>query len=227
MSDRGGDQVVPRPTDWKRGADPTWPVPSDRRYLVDDVGHALAEHTPSEVVRGSELNLPEADRPRSAVLVALYDGVEGATTILTKRPAHMRKHAGEIAFPGGAIDDTDASPWAAALREAHEEVNLDPELPQPLGELNRFVTGASYSLVTPFVARLGGPPDVHPSPDEVESILHVPLHELMAPGVYREELWMFEDAYRSIHFFELVGETVWGATAFMLRQLLEVVTERA
>lgn len=155
-------------------------------------------------------------------MVALYDGAEGATTVLTRRPQHMRKHAGEVAFPGGAHDDGDESMWATAVREAHEEVALDPALPQPVGELDRFVTGASFSLVQPIVARLDEPPLLVPSPDEVEVILHVPLLELLSPGVYRQEEWFWQDEWRTMHYFDLVGDTVWGATALMLHNLLEV-----
>ena len=134
----------------------------------------------------------------------------------------MRKHAGEVSFPGGANDETDESLWHTAVREAHEEVSLDPELPKLVGELDRFVTGASFSLVQPIVARLAEPPLLVASPDEVEVILHVPLVELFHPGVYRQEEWFWDGAWRTMHFFDLVGDTVWGATALMLHNLLEV-----
>ncbi len=155
--------------------------------------------------------------------MAIYDGDEGATTILTRRPQHMRKHAGEIAFPGGAIDEADASAWEAALREAHEEVAMPQHVPRHIGQLDRFVTGASFSLVTPFVAALDEVPDLVASPDEVDRILHVPLAELMEPGVYREELWLRDGVEHPIHFFDLIGETVWGATALMLHRLLDLI----
>ena len=117
--------------------------------------------------------------------------------------------------------------WATALREAEEEVALDPSLPQLVGELDRFVTGASFSLVQPIVARLDEPPRLVPSPDEVEVILHVPLLELLSPGVYRQEEWFWDGAWRTMHYFDLVGDTVWGATALMLHNLLEVATGSA
>lgn len=135
----------------------------------------------------------------------------------------MRKHAGEISFPGGAEDDEDASPWHTALREAHEEIDLDPSIPRRIGELDRFVTGASFSLVEPHVARLDVVPSLTPSPDEVDEILFVPIAELVHPDVYRQEEWFWHEEWRRMHFFDLVGDTVWGATALMLHNLLEVV----
>lgn len=159
------------------------------------------------------------------MLVAVYDGADGATTILTRRPQHMRKHAGEVSFPGGAHDPEDESMWHTAVREAHEEVALDPSLPSRVGELDTFVTGASYSLVKPIVASLDEPPMLVASPDEVDVILHVPLLELLSDGVYRQEEWLWQDEWRTMHYFDLVGDTVWGATALMLHNLLEVVTQ--
>jgi len=171
---------------------------------------------------------PAVDRPaepgkRSAVLVALYDGPDGATLILTRRPQHMRKHAGEIAFPGGSVDPEDADLWATARREAEEEVALDRTLPTYVGALDSFVTGASYSLVQPVVGRLHMPPTLRASPDEVDRIIHTPLTELVSPGVHRIEEWYWRDEWREMHFFDLIGETVWGATAMMIANLLDVV----
>lgn len=136
----------------------------------------------------------------------------------------MRKHAGEIAFPGGAHDHTDESLWHTALREAEEEVALDPSLPRRLGDLDRFVTGASFSLVQPIVAALDEKPSLTASPDEVDLILHVPLIELMSTDVYRTEEWLFNDKWQAMHFFDLEGETIWGATALMIHNLLEAIT---
>lgn len=187
------------------------------------VADAVSAYEPTEILRGPAVDRPAQPGSKSAVLVALYEGEDGPTTILTRRPQHMRKHAGEVAFPGGSHDETDESLWHTALREAHEEVALDPLLPIFTGDLDRFVTGASFSLVQPIVAVLDAPPTLRASPDEVEEILRVPLAELMLPNVYRTEEWFWNDEWREMHFFELVGDTVWGATALMLHNLLEVI----
>ena len=135
----------------------------------------------------------------------------------------MRKHAGEIAFPGGTVDDEDSSLWATAVREAEEEIALDPELPIHVANLDRFVTGASYSLVQPIVARLDARPQLIASPDEVDRIIEVPLAQLIEPDVYRVEEWYWNEEWVPMHFFGVLGETVWGATALMIHNLLEAI----
>jgi 8-oxo-dGTP pyrophosphatase MutT (NUDIX family) len=194
---------------------------------MESITAALRAYRPSELVRGPAVNRAPDKGRRSAVLVAVYDGADGPTTILTRRPKHMRKHAGEVAFPGGAYDETDESLWHTALREAEEEIALDPSLPERVGDLDSFVTGASFSLVQPIVATLAEPPRLVASPDEVDVILHVPLAELLTSGVYRHEEWYWRDDWREMHFFELVGDTVWGATAFMLHNLFEIISGTA
>ncbi len=159
------------------------------------------------------------DARHSAVLVPLYDGPDGAEVLLTRRSQALRNHRGEVSFPGGRMDPGE-TPLQTALREAHEEVALDPSLPHVLGELDHLSTVASRSRIVPIVASLPGRPVVRPSRSEVARVLFVPLADLLTPGTYREELWGSPPLDRSITFFELDDETIWGATARMLAQLL-------
>ena len=163
---------------------------------------------------------------RSAVLVPLYEDGGEVHLVMTRRSPNMRKHRWEVAFPGGRRDDSDESLWHTATREAHEEIGLDPSVPRQIGELDRFVTVSSVSLVSPLVGVLPGRPNgLVAAPDEVESILYVPASELLRDDVFREEIWPIEDHTRAITFFELEGDTVWGATAAMVRQLLAIATD--
>jgi 8-oxo-dGTP pyrophosphatase MutT (NUDIX family) len=162
----------------------------------------------------------------SAVLIPLYEDEGEVHVVMTRRSPNMRKHRWEVSFPGGRRDDSDESLWHTATRETYAEIGLDPSVPRQIGELDRFVTVSSVSLVSPLVALLPGRPrGLVASPDEVESILYVPASELLLDEVYREEIWPIEDQLRPITFFELEGDTVWGATAAMLRQLLAIATE--
>lgn len=139
----------------------------------------------------------------------------------------MRSHTHEVAFPGGRHDLDDATHIETALREAEEEVALNRSSVEIIGELDHFVTGGSGSLVHPYVAVLSEPPrDLIANPAEVEEILHVRLDELLLNEVWREELWT-RDGGRPwpVTFFELYGDTVWGATGNMLRQLLTIATD--
>lgn len=161
---------------------------------------------------------------KSSVLIPLYETEEEVWMILTRRSATMRFHTSEVSFPGGNQEPQDIDPWDTALREAHEEIGLNHSLPVKLGHLDSFVTVGSKSFVTPFVAALDHRPQLKANPVEVEKILHVSLTELLSKDVFREEIWVLRDGKkRSINFFELIGDTVWGATGTMIRQLLTTI----
>jgi 8-oxo-dGTP pyrophosphatase MutT (NUDIX family) len=112
----------------------------------------------------------------------------------------------------------------AALREAAEEVGIQASDVDIIGTLSPVRTVASPAPITPFVGVLPGRPILHPNPAEVERAFTVPLFELYSPDVHREEQWDLPGAEaRAMHFFELVGDTVWGATARMLVELLDLL----
>ena len=162
----------------------------------------------------------------SAVLVPLYELHGEPMVLLTRRSPTLRAHTHEVAFPGGRHDDTDADHVETALREAEEEVGLDRSLVQIVGALDWFVTGGSGSLVHPFVGLLAeSPTDLVANPGEVEAILPVKLSELLLDEVWREERWTRDGVESPVTFFELYGDTIWGATGNMLRQLLTIATD--
>ena len=165
-----------------------------------------------------------ADAREAAVLVALYEEGGETQVVLTKRPETMASHQGEIAFPGGKRDPEDASLTATALREAEEEVGIDPAGVDLVAELDTIATVASAFTITPFVGVLDEVPLLRPHPVEVVDAFGVAISELLDPGTYREELWDLWGEYRSMTFFELVDETVWGATARILTRLLTAIT---
>jgi 8-oxo-dGTP pyrophosphatase MutT (NUDIX family) len=164
----------------------------------------------------------------AAVLVPLFEENGEAHVILTKRPETMPSHQGEIAFPGGKFDpDLDVDLRATALREAREEIGLEPEVVDVVARLEGIATVASRFVITPFVGFLPGRPALSPDAREVVAVLDVPLSELMADGVYREERWDTWKTDLDVHFYELTGETVWGATARILTGFLaHIVTAR-
>jgi len=168
----------------------------------------------------------------AAVLVPIFEADGEARLILTKRPETMPSHQGEIAFPGGKLEpNTDADLRAAALREAHEEIGLEPAAVEIVAELDHLVTVSARFALAPFVGLLATPPVLVPHPREVAAVFDVAIDDLLAPDVFREERWdVPEDmlvgvgADRAIHFFELTGETVWGATARILTGFLTHLT---
>lgn len=180
-----------------------------------DVVAAVTARAPAEPVA------PIGTLRASAVLVAITDGPEGAEVLLTRRSKSLTSHRGEISFPGGRIDAGETF-VAAALREAHEEVDLDPGLVQVHGSLDAISTMVTRSFIVPVVGTVSPHPDLRPAADEVERILWVSLADLCRPNTFREEIWPFDGGFRQMFFFELDDETIWGATARMLHQLLRV-----
>lgn len=182
---------------------------------------ALASRGAPEVIGA----VPD-DARASAVLCLLYEEDDDVYVVLTRRSPTMRQHAHEVSFPGGRREPEDPDLWSTAVREAVEEVALDPASIKRVGVLDSFVTVGSRTLVTPYVAVTGARPELVAAPAEVESIRHVALSELLLDEVWREEIWPMRHlgVERAITFFELVDDTVWGATGAILRQLLAIAT---
>lgn len=217
---RGGPQRIPRPPTVKPGRPAPWADIADVEPLLDldrvrDVFSAAGPpvRTPrrSQVARGS------------AVVAPMYEEDGETSLILTRRSAALRSHSGEVSFPGGRQDPGETLE-ETARREAQEEIGLDPASLELVGELDHLSTISSQSFIVPYVGVVTGRPKLVTNPAEVAAILDVSLRELLNPSVYREEKWDLYGAERSIFFFELYGDTVWGATAAMLRQLLGLLT---
>jgi len=210
----GGAQHIPRPAVWSLGDAPL-PVSHPLCVSVEQIAAALVVAPIGRPVAPAF----EGARP-SAVLVALTDGPDGAEVLLTRRAEHLSSHRGEMSFPGGRLDDGE-TPLAAALREANEEVGLDPAAVEPLGELEHLNTVVSRSYIVPIVGRLPERLDLAATSPEVERVLWLPLAELVRIDTYRSERWGDRATDRVLHFFELDDETVWGATAAVLVNLLD------
>jgi 8-oxo-dGTP pyrophosphatase MutT (NUDIX family) len=185
---------------------------------LDGISRALARRGPAR-----RLELEGTPVRPSAVLAALYEDGGDAVVILTRRAQAMRTHRGEVSFPGGGADPGDADLWATALREAHEEIGLEPALVTRIGELDHLQTITGRSYITPFVAVLPGLPELEPNPAEVELVVHQPLRELLDRDVYHAEHWGLPPLDHPIHFFDVVGDTIWGATAAMLVEFLTTI----
>lgn len=155
----------------------------------------------------------------AAVLIPVVEHAQ-PTVLLTQRAAHLNDHAGQISFPGGKIDATDASPLDAALREAEEEVGLDRRFVEPLGYLDLYATGFGFRIL-PTVARVKPGFTLRVNENEVESAFEVPLAFLMNPAnhqLHSKEFRGFERSYYAMPFAE---RYIWGATAGILRVLYE------
>ena len=213
---RGGPQVIPRPATYGPGGPSPWAALPDPVAGLD-LAAVRAAVPPGRVGRPSPVESDGA--APSAVLVPLFPTDDGLSVLLTRRSWSLRTHKGEVSFPGGRTDPGETA-VAAAVREAFEEVGVDPASVEPLGELDHLTTVTRRAYIVPVVGLLPGPPELHVNTAEVDAALLVPLAELLLPEVFREERWGSGEWARPVYFFELMGDTVWGATAALLRQLL-------
>jgi 8-oxo-dGTP pyrophosphatase MutT (NUDIX family) len=161
----------------------------------------------------------------------LFEEGGESRVVLTVRSDLLRSHQGEVAFPGGRLERGEGV-VAAALREAAEEVALDSSLVTVIGELTAMPTVSSNTVMTPVVAALERRPALTANPSEVERIFDVALCELVADGVFHEEWWSVPGRLGPsglpvgefpVWFFDVAGETVWGATARTLMELVCLV----
>lgn len=220
MVKRGGNQRIPRPPGCQPGRPAPWAAlpATARRFTLAEVRERLALLPPPRA-----LDRPVPGSRDAAVLVALFEAGE-ARVVLERRPDTMASHRGEVAFPGGKLEPHDASLRDAALREAHEELGIEPGAVEVVAQLDVIATVASRFAITPFVGLLAERPIVRADPREVSAVLDVPISELLDPAVFREERWRVGGELRAVSFFELTGETVWGATARILTGLLTHLT---
>ncbi|MER0239068.1 CoA pyrophosphatase [Fulvimarina sp. MAC8] len=160
------------------------------------------------------------DAREAAVLIPVVDRQEGASVILTQRTQSLRKHSGQIAFPGGSVDETDSSPEDAALREAREEIALAPDRVEILGRLPRYLTTTGFRI-TPIVGIVAPHFDLEANPAEVADIFETPLSFLMSEANHVRASKVWGGVER--HFYEMPygARYIWGVTAGILRTLYE------
>jgi 8-oxo-dGTP pyrophosphatase MutT (NUDIX family) len=213
----GGQQKIPRPADWQRVERAPWheidPTPLDS---FEHVAGRLSSHR----ARSIDTDAATQARP-SAVLVTLHPGSNGVEVVLTKRTSHLKNHKGEISFPGGRIEP-DETTHEAALREAAEEVAMPTHHVNVVGELDHILTVVSSSYIVPIVGTISHKPELQASPNEVDRILHVPLRELVRPDTFAQERWNTPYGEMNVFMFHLDDETIWGATARVLTQVLRL-----
>ena len=156
----------------------------------------------------------------AAVLVPVVDRHDGASVILTQRTEKLRTHSGQVAFPGGAIDSTDASPEEAALRETREEIGLDRDFIDIVGRMPDYVTGSGFRIA-PVLAVVRSGFELEINPDEVDAAFEVPLSFLMDPKNHNRESRIWQNRER-FYFTMPFGERfIWGVTAGIIRTLYE------
>lgn len=156
----------------------------------------------------------------AAVLVPIVLRESGATVLLTQRTAHLRDHAGQVSFPGGRQEADDGSPVTTALREAREEVGLEPVQVEVLGSLAEFRTSTGFA-VTPVVGLVTPPLDLRLDDFEVADVFEPPLEFLLDAANFQRHRVEYQGAWREYWAVPWQGRYIWGATAGMLVKLRE------
>ena len=184
--------------------------------LIDRIASALAIASPADMLPGDMIEGAEDPLRQAAVLIAITDRPDPGV-LLTLRHADLRDHGGQIAFPGGRIDEGEDA-RAAALREAWEELALDPARVRIIGEADHYRTVTGFG-VTPIVAVVPPGLPLTPNPAEVEDWFEAPLAFLLDPANQQQREVLYKGRMR--HYYEIVweGRRIWGATAAMLVNL--------
>ena len=178
---------------------------------------AQSRFAPQPLRKGWRPDLVPESARRAAALVVLYPGDRGPTLPLTLRHADLAHHGGQVSLPGGKIDAGETAP-AAALREAHEEIGLDPSSVRLLGPLSSFWIVVSGFVLYPFVGIADRRPELQPAAGEVAALLEVPLADLLDPTRRAWGLSTRDGLRVRFPYLALAGHQVWGATAMILSE---------
>jgi 8-oxo-dGTP pyrophosphatase MutT (NUDIX family) len=161
----------------------------------------------------------------AAVLIPLYEKERNCHILFTKRTQQVKHHKGQISFPGGVFDEGDDDLRKTALREAREEIGLNENDARVIGVLDDIVTVTQF-IVTPFVGLIPYPYPFQLSEIEIEELIEVPLASLLDKSCFSERVIDEGDQKRLVYNYQYGRHAIWGATALMLKQLLELLPSR-
>lgn len=215
---------------WSPSALPFTAVPA-HKLSVGALRSVLSEEIqrPLDIPNESLIRMPgrEGTPVEAAVLVPIVMRPDGLTVLLTQRSAHLNDHAGQISFPGGRVESTDADAQATALRETEEETGLSREYVECLGGLPRYVTGTGFAI-SPVTALVRPGFALNPDTFEVAEIFEVPLTFLTDPANYRlHRAELADGRIRQYYSIPWKQYFIWGATAAMLLGMCQILSEAA
>jgi 8-oxo-dGTP pyrophosphatase MutT (NUDIX family) len=175
------------------------------------------------VLRRPRRTLAPSDRVPAAVLVLFVyrDGIPAL--VFAKKTEDVPHHKGQFSFPGGVVQPSDGSVVQTALREAREEIGLEPSAVEVFGLFDDILTTVSNFVITPVLGLAVGGPVFHPDGREIERVIEIPLAHLLRPGAFRVEHWDREGVTRPVVFVAYGDDVVWGTTGRILRELLDAL----
>lgn len=205
---------------------------NNTEILIPQLRYALRETLPGAAAQMKmappmrQIQPGPEDRPRSsAVLALLHTTGDGLALIFTLRSTSLRHHGGQVSFPGGGAETADATLADTALRETQEEVGISRQDIQILGEMSPLFIAPSQNIVHPFVGWLPVLPPVTPNPREVDRVLQISLNTLLDPLTLDTYDWQRNGTKLSAPCYRIGDTCIWGATAMMLSELLEIIRQ--
>lgn len=200
------------------------------RKLIENLTRKLSEPLPG---KKAQLLMAPAFRPdveagkdgrKAGVIILLYPHQNKIWSVLTKRQVYEGNHSGQVSFPGGKVEPEDTSLISTALREAEEEIGVNQNMIEILGSLTPLYIPVSGIEVYPVVGYIDYRPDFNPDPHEVDFLIEFPFHLLFEPGIKDTEIYESGNRKGIIPFYNISGNHVWGATAMILSELIEILT---
>lgn len=158
----------------------------------------------------------------ASVLVPIIAHEPQLTVLFTRRTPHLRRHSGQVSFPGGRAEPHDPTPEFTALRETHEEIGLPPERVEVLARMPEYLTRTGYR-VTPVIGLIAPPLELVPDSREVDEVFEVPLAFLLDPANAQRRTREIEGRTVGYYVFEYQERVIWGATAGMLVNLYRML----
>jgi len=199
----------------------------EKRVTQDMPGESSYKKMKPKMANGAPIQMKHADQPRKGgVLILLYEDQGVVRFPFIQRPNYGGIHSGQMALPGGKFEEDDKDQWQTALRESQEEIGVISEKVEIIGSLSEFFVAASNYMVLPVIGKIDHIPDFVPEPREVADIVTPPVHQLIDPSTVKEkEITVRNDFKMICPYFDLEGRTVWGATAMMLSELVDVLND--
>ena len=177
------------------------------------------------VIEQGRMKVP-ADVKKGGVLVLFYPHQEQVYLVLMKRTEYPGVHSGQISFPGGGWEPEDQNMTETALRETEEEIGVKRQLVRPVGFLSELFIPPSNFLVTPVVGYIEARPEFRPDPSEVAQIVEIPLNEfLREENRLEKNITVYPDIRMRVPCFYINGNVIWGATAMMINELIDLLTQ--
>lgn len=192
--------------------------------MPGDVAHQKMK---PNLANGAPLKIKHSTPPRKGgVLILLYEDEGIVRFPLIQRPNYEGIHSGQMALPGGRYEEEDQNQFQTALRESHEEIGVDQGKVEVLGSLTEFFVAASNYMVLPVIGKIDFKPNFVPEPREVQEVVTPPITHLIDPNRLKEKEIIVRNGFKmNCPYFDLEGRTVWGATAMMLSEMVEILEE--